>query len=105
MEIIDTVVRNGKTDLITLIVFCLIFLIGCIIAVKTDSPLMMLISFVNFVAFCVTIIVVVFLPEQESYKAVVTDYEEVQDSGYVIIERLEDDIYRIEKANDELEEK
>lgn len=105
MEVIDTVVRNGKTDLITLIAFCLIFLIGCIIAVKADSALMLFVSFVNLIAFGVFFIVIALLPEQTEYKAVVTDYQTVQDNGYMILEHLEGDTYLIDEVKSELKEK
>lgn len=101
MEIIDTIVRNGKSDMVIILFLCLAFLLGCIIAVKASSPLMLFISFVNLIVFGIFFIVIAFLPEQTEYKAIVTDYQAVQESGYMILEHLEDDTYLVEEVKGE----
>lgn len=105
MEVIDTIVRNGKSDMVLILFLCLAFLLGCIIAVKASYPLMLFVSSVNLIAFGVFFIVIAFLPEQTEYKAVVTDYQTVQDNGYMILEHLEGDTYLIDEVKNELKEK
>lgn len=105
MEVIDTIVRNGKSDMVLILFLCLAFFLGCIIAVKASSPLMLFVSFVNLIVFGVFFIVIALLPEQTEYKAVVTDYQTVQDNGYMILEHLEGDTYLIDEVKSELKEK
>lgn len=100
MEIIDTIVRNGKSDLLVILFLCLVFLLCFIIALKYSSPQLLLLSFVSLVSFGIFFIVTAFLPEQTEYKAIVTDYKAVQESGYMILEHLENDTYLVEEVND-----
>ena len=100
MEIIDTIVRNGKSDLLIILFLCSVFLLGCIIAFKSSSPQLLLLSFVSLVCFGIFFIVTAFLPEQTEYKAIVMDYKAVQESGYMILEHLEDDTYLVEEVKE-----
>ena len=100
MEIIDTIVRNGKSDLLIILFIWLAFLLGCIIAFKISDPQLLLLLFIGLVCFGIFFIVTVFLPEQTEYKAIVMDYKSVQESGYMILEHLEDDTYLVGEVNE-----
>ena len=102
MEIIDTIIHNGKSDLLLILFICLVFLLGFIIALKFLSHQVLFMSFVGvgFVSFGIFFIVTAFLPEQTEYKAIVTDYKAVQESGYMILEHLEDYTYLVKEVNE-----
>lgn len=98
MEITDTIIAYGNKDLIIFLAFSIVFLISFFISLhKANSALTPFMMFLFTIIFFVAFIVTAFLPEQTTYKAKITDYEEVQEKSYLILEHLDDDNYYIEK--------
>lgn len=101
MKITETIIAFGNKDLILCLVFAAIALISLIISLrKASSALTPFMMFIFLIISILMFIVMAFLPEQESYKAKITDYEEVQENGYIIIEHIKDDNYYIEKKSE-----
>lgn len=98
MEITKTIVAFGNRDMIAMLVTFVLLLICFFISLKHGksafTPFML---FLFGISSLVAFIVFAFVPEQVLYKAQITNYEEVQEQGYLIKEHITDDIYYIEK--------
>lgn len=103
MEIIEVVELFGTDALLVVGAAALLCLILYFI-LNEDFSSAGIPPFVGFVAFCGMALVVAFKPTEITYHAVVTDYDEVQENGYVIVEKLENDIYVL-KAKDQVTQK
>ena len=96
MEIIQTVVRYGTEDLAFAIIGAIICLILAFL-LKKISDRYYYPPMITFFAMCGVALSVFVFPEEVSYEAIITDYAEVQEQGYTIIERIDGDLYHIEK--------